>query len=133
MRMLVKARQEQPGMQAVCYLQVVEQGFVCNPLAIYTEHISKTTIMFAACNLYVESTPHAHVHEQLKLGNAKHETAYLGHHRAGFLPWLCASSASSPHTLPFQQATSPLLLLGPVTDKAASHDMLQDCCCVLTA
>ena len=74
----------------------------------------------------------AWLHGQLKLINAKHEIAYLGHHHAGFLPWLCASSASSPHTLPFQQVTSPLLLLGPVTDKAASHDMLQDCCCDLT-
>lgn len=60
MRILVKARQEQPGVQAVCYLQVVDQGFDCNLLAIHTEHTSKNTNMFAACILCVEVVPHAH-------------------------------------------------------------------------
>ena len=60
MRILVKARQEQPGVQAVCYLQVVDQGFDGNLLAIHTEHTSKNTNMFAACILCVEVVPHAH-------------------------------------------------------------------------
>lgn len=103
MRVLVKARTTRNA--AVSYLQVVSYGFDCNLLAIHTKHMRRKTNMLVVSILHVKSVPHAHVHGQLKLGDARHETTHLGHHHADFLPWPCASSASSPHTLPFQQGT----------------------------